>query len=213
MMGEIKVGDSDALIVVDVQNDFISGSMAIPGSKSIIPVINRLAQTFAHVIIAQDWHPAGHVSFASAHPGSRHGDTVTVPYGPQRVFNDHCVQGTAGAELDPGLELTKAELVLRKGYRKDVDSFSAFFENDQKTVTGLAAYLKARGIKRVFCTGVALFGCVKATAEGAHREGFDAMIIEDASKGRVTTDGSNERAAAELRQRGIDLITSDRLFA
>jgi len=213
-MGEsFKVGDTDALIVVDVQNDFITGSMAIPDSKSIIPVINRLAQTFAHVVIAQDWHPAGHISFASAHPGHKHGDTVEVAYGPQRVFNDHCVQGTHGAELDPELELTKAELVLRKGYRKDVDSFSAFFENDQKTVTGLAAYLKARGIKRVFCTGVALFGCVKATAEGAHREGFEALIIEDASKGRVTTDGSNERAAEDLQRLGIRMITSDQIRA
>src|SRR4051795_3692737 len=111
MKRDIEVGDTDALIVVDVQNDFISGSMAIPEAKSIIPVINRLAQTFGHIIIAQDWHPPGHVSFASAHPGSKHGDTVAVSYGPQRVFNDHCVQGTHGAQLDPGLELTKAELV------------------------------------------------------------------------------------------------------
>lgn len=212
-MSDYRVADTDALIVVDVQNDFISGSMAIPDSKSIIPVINRLAQTFAHVIVAQDWHPPGHVSFASAHPGHKHGDTVAVSYGPQRVFNDHCVQGTNGAELDPGLELTRAELVLRKGYRRDVDSFSAFFENDQKTATGLAAYLRARGIKRVFCTGVALFGCVKATAEGGHREGFAALIIEDASKGRATTDGSSERAAAELRALGVDMIQSDRILA
>jgi nicotinamidase/pyrazinamidase len=213
MTDRIKAGDTDALIVVDVQNDFVSGSMAIPDSKSIIPVINRLAQAFEHVIIAQDWHPPGHISFASAHPGHRHGDTIAVSYGPQRVFNDHCIQGTHGAELDPGLELTKAELVLRKGYRKDVDSFSAFFENDQKTVTGLAAYLHARGIKRVFCTGLALFGCVKATAEGALREQFEALIVEDASKGRATTDGSNERAAAELRRLGVDIIVSDRISA
>jgi nicotinamidase/pyrazinamidase len=211
MRSGIKAEDTDALIVVDVQNDFISGSMAIPDSKSIIPVINRLAEKFAHVIIAKDWHPPGHISFASAHRGHKHDDTVAVPYGPQRVFNDHCVQGTHGAELHPGLELTKAELVLRKGYRKDVDSFSAFFENDQKTVTGLAGYLHARGIRRVFCAGVALFGCVKATAEGALRERFEAHIVEDASKGRATTDGSNERAVEELRHLGVGIITSERI--
>lgn len=213
MTDRIRIGDSDVLLVVDVQNDFVSGSMAIPGAKSIVPVINGLARIFTHVIIAQDWHPPGHISFASSHPRTHHGDMISVSYGPQRVFNDHCIQGTHGAELDPGLALTKAELVIRKGYRTNVDSYSAFFENDQKSTTGLAAYLHARGIQRVFCSGLALFGCVKASAEGARREGFETLIIEDASKGRVTTDGSNERAAAELRALGVDIIMAAHIMA
>lgn len=213
MTDRISVRDTDALVVVDVQNDFVSGSMAIPGSKTIIPVINDLASTFAHVIVAQDWHLPGHISFASSHPGTHHGDTIAAPYGPQRLFHDHCIQGTQGAELDPGLQLTKAELIIRKGYRKDVDSYSAFFENDQNTVTGLAAYLNSRGIKRVYCCGLALFGCVKATAEGARREQFETFVVEDASKGRATTDGSNERAAADLRAFGVGIINSDRIMA
>ena len=134
---------------------------------------------------------------------------MQTPYGPQTVFHDHCIQGTPGAEVDPYLEITKSELILRKGYRKDVDAFSAFFENDRKTSTGLGAYLRVRGITRVFCCGLALYGCVKATAEGARRELFETFVIEDASKGRVTLDGPNERAVEELERLGVTTTNSN----
>jgi nicotinamidase/pyrazinamidase len=207
MTNPIALKSSDVLIVVDVQNDFISGSLAIPGADGVVPVLNRLAARFEHVIVTQDWHPPGHISFASTHRGKQHGDTVETSYGSQTLFHDHCLQGAPGAELAPGLAMSKAELIIRKGHRVDVDSYSAFFENDQ-TTTGLAAYLRARGIERVFCAGLALFGCVKATAEGARRERFETFIIEDASKSRARADGSNERAAQELDRLGIRMITS-----
>jgi nicotinamidase/pyrazinamidase len=192
---------TDVLIVVDVQVDFVSGSLAIPGSESIIPVINGLMQRFRHVVLAQDWHPRGHVSFASAHAGAKHGGTVQTPYGIQRVFNDHCVQGTPGAQFAPGLNLDRAELILRKGYRREVDSFSAFYENDGSTRTGLAEYLHGRGMKRVYCAGLSRYGCVKATAEGAKRDGFEVFMVEEASAGRTTDDtATHERSLAE---RGI----------
>ena len=209
MNGRIETAETDVLIVVDVQNDFVSGSLAIPGARDIVPVINRLVAGFEHVIVTQDWHPRGHISFASTHAGAKHLETVQTPYGPQTVFHDHCIQGTPGAELDPYLEITKSELILRKGYRKDVDAFSAFFENDRKTSTGLGAYLRVRGITRVFCCGLALYGCVKATAEGARLELFETFVIEDASKGRVTLDGSNERAVEELERLGVTTTNSN----
>lgn len=212
-MDQIKITSGDAFVIVDVQNDFVSGSLAIPGAKSIVPVINELAHKFDHVVAAQDWHPAGHISFASAHPGHQEGEMIDVSYGPQRLFKDHCVQGTSGAEFDAGLQLRKAQLVLRKGYRKNVDSYSAFFENDQTTETGLAGYLRARGFRRVFCAGLALFGCVKATAEGAQREQFEALIIEDASKARPVADDANQRAEQTLRERGVRFITSAQFVA
>jgi nicotinamidase/pyrazinamidase len=145
-------------------------------------------QRFPLVVLAQDWHPSGHVSFASAHAGAKHEGTVTVAYGTQRVFNDHCVQGTKGADFVPGLDVHRAQLILRKGWRKEVDSFSAFYENDRRTRTGLAEYLRARGVERVFCCGLSRYGCVKATAEGARRDDFEAFMIEDASAGRASDD-------------------------
>jgi nicotinamidase/pyrazinamidase len=208
MNAGIETIDSDVLIIVDVQNDFVSGSLAIPGARDIIPVINRLVSGFEHVVVTQDWHPPGHISFTSTHPGTKHLESVETPYGLQTVFHDHCVQGTQGAEFDPSLDIGKSQLILRKGYRRDVDSYSAFFENDRKTSTGLGAYLRVRGFQRVFCCGLALYGCVKATAEGARREQFDTFIIEDACKGRATTDGSNERAEQELKSLGVKIIDS-----
>ena len=136
----MKIGSNDVLLVVDVQNDFCTGSLAIPGAEAIVPIINRLSDLFSNIVITQDWHPVNHVSFASAHPGKRPGDTIQAAYGPQKVYADHCVQGAWGAQLHPGLELTTAELVLRKGARRAVDSFSAVVENDRKTTTGLAAF-------------------------------------------------------------------------
>ena len=188
---------SDVLLVVDVQNDFVSGSLAIPGSESIIPVINALMPRFAHVVFAQDWHPPGHVSFASAHAGARHGGTVQTPYGTQRVFHDHCVQGTRGAQFAPGLDVDRAKLILRKGSRREVDSFSAFYENAGTTRTGLAEYLRGLGARRVYCAGLSRYGCVKATAEGARRDGFEVFMVQDASAGRSDDIEAMERSLAE----------------
>jgi len=199
----MQLNGEEALIVVDVQNDFVSGSLAISGAEAVIDPINRLAAAFEHVILTQDWHPEGHVSFASAHPGKQHGDLVTVDYGPQRLCRDHCVQGTWGAEFHPGLQVTKSELVLRKGYRRAVDSFSAFYENDGSTVTGLGEYLKARGFRRVFCTGLARYGCVKATAEGAIRDGFSVVMVDDACKGADLGGEADLQAAAALAKLGV----------
>ena len=207
----LSVTPRDALIVVDMQVDFVSGSLGIPDSESIIPVVNQLIRLFNQVVVTQDWHPPGHISFASAHPGAKHGDVVETAYGAQKVFNDHCVQGSRGAEIDPRLEWTRAQLVLRKGYRSDMDSFSGFYENDQSTPTGLSAYLRQRGMERVFCVGLALFGCVKATAESASRDGFKTYLVEDATKGRSVSTAQSERARSELRTAGVEIIVSREL--
>nr|BFE59454.1 bifunctional nicotinamidase/pyrazinamidase [Dactylosporangium thailandense] len=177
-----RFGADAAFIVVDVQNDFVSGSMSVPGAEAIIDPINAVAEIAEHVVVVTDWHPANHVSFASTH-GVQPLDVITVPYGEQRVWPDHCVQGTEGAELDPRLRLTKAELVFRKGYRAGVDSYGAFFENDQSTRTGLADYLRGRGIHRLYLAGLARYGCVAQTALGAAREGLNVAIIDEAAAG------------------------------
>ena len=190
----MQITERDALLVIDVQNDFVSGSLAIAGADAVIEPINRLAQQFAHVIVATDWHPAGHVSFASRYPGRQHGERIEAEYGEQMLCHDHCVQGTFGAELDARLELTKAELILRKGYRKEVDSFGAFYENDQAT-TGLGSYLRTRGFERVFCTGLARYGCVMQSALGAARDGFATHLLRDASAGDFDVDANNARLA------------------
>lgn len=148
----------DALVVVDVQNDFCTGSLAIPDSLAIVPVLNRISPQFEHVVVTQDWHPPGHISFASTHAGAAPGTEVETDYGPQPVFADHCVRNTFGAEIQQDLDLENTALILRKGMNRDIDSFSAFVENDKKTTTGLAAWLKARGVRRVFLAGLALYG-------------------------------------------------------
>jgi nicotinamidase/pyrazinamidase len=205
----MQITPKDVFIVVDAQIDFVSGTMAIPGAQEIISPINRTAAIFDHVVVVTDWHPAGHVSFSSSHPGTKHGDSVDAAYGKQGVFNDHCVQGTQGAELAPGLELGKAEMIFRKGYREGVDSFGAFYENDE-TPTGLGAYLKARGFERVFCAGLARYGCVMQTALGAARDGFEAFIVLDASAGDRNVEENNKK----LSEAGVtwsssgDLMTS-----
>lgn len=205
----MQIGDRDVLIVIDVQNDFVSGTMAIPGAQEIITPINSAAKLFDHVVITTDWHPVGHVSFASAHPGAKERDTVKVSYGEQGVYADHCVQGTWGAELDPGLELTKAELTFRKGYRKDVDSYGAFYENDRETNTGLGAYLKARGFERVFCAGLARYGCVMQSALGAARDGFEVYMLRDASRGDRNVEENNRK----LEEAGIKWTDTTELMA
>lgn len=203
----IRLEDDDVLVVVDVQNDFVSGSLAIPDAESIIEPVNRLGVRFRHVVLTQDWHPEGHVSFASAHPGTVPGDTVQVAYGAQRVFADHCVRDSWGAAFHARLDLPNTQLIVRKGFRRDIDSFSAFVENDKTTTTGLGAYLRARGLRRVFLCGLALYGCVRFSALDARREGFPTFVIDDASRSRP--DPASEALSREMAAAGICRLASD----
>ncbi|HUO89105.1 MAG TPA: bifunctional nicotinamidase/pyrazinamidase [Rhizomicrobium sp.] len=174
------VAETDVLLVVDVQNDFLTGgSLAVPGGDAIIPVVNALAARFAHVVLTQDWHPASHLSFASQHRGRKPFDTVRLSYGEQTLWPDHCVQGTHGAALSAELDVPHAELILRKGYHRTIDSYSAFYENDHATATGLAGYLRQRGFRRVFLAGLAFDYCVRWSAEDALRDGFAVVVVED----------------------------------
>ena len=166
-----------------MQNDFCpGGKLQVPRGDEVVPLINRLAEKFAHVVLTQDWHPAGHLSFASSHPGRQPFETIMVSYGPQVLWPDHCIQGTAGAEFHSALDVARGELSVRKGFRPTIDSYSAFFENDHRTTTGLAGYLRERGFKRVVLAGLALDFCVRYSAEYAHRQGFDVVVIEYACR-------------------------------
>ena len=175
---------TDALLVIDMQNDFLpGGALAVRDGDAILPGINALARRFDHVILTQDWHPAGHISFASAHPGRQpFVDVADAPYGPQTLWPDHCVQGSPGAALASALDIPRAELILRKGFRKDIDSYSAFVENDKRTPTGLAGYLRERGLSRLFFCGLAYDFCVAFSALDAVRLGFEALVLEDLSR-------------------------------
>ena len=193
----------DVLLVVDVQNDFCpGGNLAVPRGDEVVPLINGLADKFAHVVLTQDWHPRGHLSFASAHPGRKPFETIELAYGPQVLWPDHCVQDSTGAAFSDDLKIPQAELVLRKGYHREIDSYSAFYENDRKTHTGLGGYLRERGLKRVFLAGLAYDFCVRYSAEDAHREGFAAVVIEDACRG-IDVDGSVAATRAQLKALGI----------
>ena len=205
----IVAGDGDALLVVDVQNDFCpGGALAVPNGDQVVAVINRLTVRFAHIVLTQDWHPAGHQSFASRHPGKQPFETVEVDYGIQTLWPDHCVQGTAGAAFHAELDVTRSELILRKGFRLAIDSYSAFFENDHTTTTGLAGYLKERGLGRVFCAGLATDFCVRFSAVDAVRQGFETYLIEDACRG-IDLDGSMAAARAEMAEVGVKTIAAD----
>ena len=198
----------DLLLIVDIQNDFCpGGSLAIPAGDEVVPLINRLASAFAHVALTQDWHPRGHLSFASAHEGRQPFETVRLPYGAQTLWPEHCVQGTPGAAFHRDLDVPHAELIIRKGFRREIDSYSAFFENDRRTRTGLAGYLHERGIKRVFIAGLALDFCVRWSAEDARNLGFDAVMIEDACRA-IDTSGSLTAARAAMAQAGVEVIRS-----
>jgi nicotinamidase/pyrazinamidase len=202
-------GDKDVLIVVDVQNDFCpGGNLAVPKGDEVVPLINRLAGRFPHVLLTQDWHPPGHQSFASSHPGKQPFETTDMPYGEQILWPDHCVQGTAGADFHPGLDIPHAELVLRKGFRRAVDSYSAFYENDRKTPTGLAGYLRERGLRSVFLAGLAFDFCVFYSAEDGHREGFNVSVIEDACRA-IDVGGSALAARKNLEALPVPLILSE----
>lgn len=198
-----SINADDLLVVIDVQNDFCpGGSLAVPHGDEVVPIINRLALHFPHVVLTQDWHPAGHRSFASAHAGKHPFDTIELDYGRQVLWPDHCIQGTAGADFHKDLRVPHAELILRKGFRPAVDSYSALFENDQKTPTGLGGYLRERGIRRLFVAGLAFDFCVRYSVEDARREGFDAVVIEDACRG-IDTDGSMVAARQSFAANGV----------
>ena len=204
----IAPGDDDVLAVIDVQNCFLpGGTLPVPEGDKIIPIINRLAPAFRHVVITQDWHTPGHISFASSHPGKKPFDTVTLPYGTQVLWPDHCIQGTADAEVNKELKIPHAELIIRKGYRQHVDSYSAFLEADRATKTGLTGYLQERGLKRVFLVGLATDFCVAWSALDARRAGFDALVIEDATRG-IDAGGSLGKAWTDMTAAGVRRITS-----
>jgi nicotinamidase/pyrazinamidase len=199
-------GDGDVLIVVDVQNDFCpGGALAVPCGDEVIPVVNSLAARFRNVVLTQDWHPRGHSSFASSHPGKKPFDTIAAYYGPQVLWPDHCVQGTPGAEFHPALRAPHAALVVRKGFNRAIDSYSAFYENDRKTPTGLVGYLRERGLTRLFFAGLAFDFCVRYSAEDARREGFGAFVIEDACRG-IDLNGSVAATREALSTLGVHCI-------
>ena len=209
---KLSVGDSDVFVVVDMQNCFVpGGSLAVKGGDEIVPLVNRLARRFRHVVLTQDWHTSDHVSFASQHSGKKPFDTVALPYGTQVLWPDHCVQGTAGSLLHKGLDIPHAELIIRKGNRREVDSYSAFVEADKKTQTGLGGYLKQRGLKRVFFAGLATDFCVAWSALDARRQGFEALVIEDACRG-IDTQGSLAKAWTDMNSAGVQRIQSSDLL-
>ena len=204
----IKPDDASALLVIDVQNCFLpGGSLAVKDGEQVVPVINRIAKGFANVVMTQDWHTSGHISFASSHAGKKPFETVDLPYGKQVLWPDHCVQGTDGASLSKDLSIPQAELIIRKGFHKDGDSYSAFLEADGKTSTGLAGYLKARKIKRVFVAGLATDFCVAWTALDARKAGFEVYVVEDACRG-IDNQGSLAKAWADMAKAGVKRIQS-----
>src|SRR3954453_1138884 len=209
----IKPDDASALLVIDVQNCFLSGgSLAVKDGEQVVPIINRIAKGFTNVVMTQDWHTAGHVSFASTHSGKKPFETIDLPYGKQVLWPDHCVQGTEGASLSKDLAVPHAGLVIRKGFNKNVDSYSAFTEADGKTTTGLAAYLKARKVKRVFLAGLATDFCVAWSALDARKAGFETYVIEDACRG-IDTQGSLAKAWPDKTNAGVKRIKSDDIVA
>ena len=204
----IMVDDASALLVIDVQNCFLpGGSLAVKGGDQVVPVINKIAKGFTNVVMTQDWHTAGHVSFASSHGGKKPFETIDLKYGKQVLWPDHCVQGTDGAALSKDLAIPQAELIIRKGFHKDVDSYSAFTEADGRTTTGLAGYLNARKLKRLFVAGLATDFCVAWTAIDARKAGFETYVVEDACRG-IDTQGSLAKAWADMAKAGVKRIQS-----
>ncbi|MGR3540146.1 MAG: bifunctional nicotinamidase/pyrazinamidase [Hasllibacter sp.] len=198
--------ESHALIVIDVQVDFCpGGALAVAGGDDVVGPINRMMRDYRTVVLTQDWHPAGHSSFASSHPGKRPYDQVTMPYGPQVLWPDHCVQGTDGARFHPALDADRAQAVIRKGFRTEVDSYSAFFENDRTTPTGLEGYLKGRGIAALTLAGLATDFCVNYSAGDAARLGFEVVGDTEASRA-IDLDGSLRAAVDGMRDAGVALI-------
>jgi nicotinamidase/pyrazinamidase len=201
----MKKTDREVLLVIDVQNDFCpGGALAVPQGDEIIPAVSRLAASYAHVILTQDWHPPGHASFASSHPGKHPFETIEVSYGAQVLWPDHCVQGTPGAAFHFALDIPHAELVLRKGFRSTIDSYSAFRENDHRTATGLAGYLRERGLERLTLCGLATDFCVAFSAIDGRQAGFEVSVVTSACRG-IDIDGSLARAMRSMREAGVSL--------
>jgi nicotinamidase/pyrazinamidase len=202
-----KPGPRDCLVVVDLQYDFMpGGALAVPDGDATVPVVGALLPKFAHAVATQDWHPPGHSSFASSQGGEPFG-TTEMPYGSQTLWPDHCVQGTRGAALHDDLDRTRIELVLRKGFRREIDSYSAFRENDRQTKTGLAGYLRERGFARLVFVGLALDFCVRWSVEDACAEGFEAVLVEDATRA-IDLDGSRAAAMEAMRAAGAQVVQS-----
>lgn len=201
-----------ALLVIDVQNDFTpGGQLAVPEGDQIVPLINRLGGLFKQVILTQDWHPSGHASFASSHPGRQPYEVIQLPYGEQTLWPVHCVQGSAGAEFHPELNLPHAQLIIRKGCNPDIDSYSAFVEADRRTATGLAGYLKERGIDTVYMVGLALDFCVMFSALDARAAGFNTFVVLDACRA-IDMDGSLAVAMERMQTAGVGFIQSNQLI-
>jgi nicotinamidase/pyrazinamidase len=198
--------DNDVLIVVDVQNDFCPrGALAVPRGDEVVPVVNGLATRFRNVVLTQDWHPRGHLSFASSHPGKKPFETIAATYGPQVLWPDHCVQGSPGAAFHDALDIPHAALIVRKGTDRAIDSYSALYENDRTTPTGLTGYLRERGFSRVFLAGLALDFCVRYSAEDARREGFAVFVVEDGCRG-IDVEGSVAATRASFAALGIPCL-------
>lgn len=192
-----------ALILVDLQNDFLpGGALAVADGDAVVPLANTLARRFDTVILTQDWHPAGHISFASSHPGRAPFEVIPLPYGPQVLWPDHCVQGSAGAAFAPGLDVPHAQLIIRKGHHAGVDSYSTFYEADPAIPTGLTGYLRARGIGRVVLMGLAYDFCVSWSALDAVRDGFETLVVADACRA-IDTGGSLATANARMAEAGV----------
>ena len=203
MAGPVAIGSADALLVIDAQNDFCpGGALAVTDGDQVVPVANRLSARFRHVVLTQDWHPRGHVSFASSHPGRQPFETITLGYGEQVLWPDHCIPGTRGAEFHPALDTRKAALIVRKGHNPAIDSYSALYENDHRTHTGLAGYLRERGLRRLFLAGLATDFCVQYSALDARREGFEVQVLDDAVRG-IDLHGSLAAAWERMREAGI----------
>lgn len=198
--------DHHALIIIDVQNDFCpGGKLPVNGGQDIIPIINTMAADFDHVFLTQDWHPEGHSSFASQHTGFEPFSQIQMPYGPQTLWPDHCIIGTEGANFHDSLDVPRAELIIRKGFRKAIDSYSAFFENDHKTPTGLSGYLKERGFKKVTVVGLAFDYCVRYSAEDAKAHDFDVTVVAAATRA-IDLGGSLDATRKSFLERGITLV-------
>jgi nicotinamidase/pyrazinamidase len=208
-----KESPNAALIVIDLQNDFCpGGALAVAGGDEIVPLVNRLIASFEHVVLTQDWHPAGHSSFASSHAGQAPFSSIQMSYGAQTLWPDHCVQGTHGAEFHRDLAWAKAELVIRKGFRKAIDSYSAFYENDRKTPTGLAGYLRERGLTKLALVGLATDYCVAYSALDGARLGFETTVLMDACRA-IDLNGSLAAAKRQMQLAGVSLGEAARLVA
>ena len=207
----MTIQDTDLLLVVDVQNDFCpGGALAVEDGAGVVPVINNLMPNFSHIVLTQDWHPANHSSFASNHESQSPFGTIDMPYGPQTLWPDHCVQGSDGAGFHPDLITDPASLIIRKGMNPAIDSYSAFFENDQRTSTGLTGYLKEKNITRVFFTGLAYDFCVLYSAQDAVRQQLETIVVTDACRA-IDMDGSAQAATDAMTANGVTLLTSAQL--